>query len=37
MEVYCLASWGTGYEASFGLFNPDMSERPSAAVFRSLA
>jgi hypothetical protein len=37
MEVYCLASWGTGYEASFGLFNPDLSERPSAAVFRSLA
>lgn len=37
MEVYCLMTWGTDYEASFGLFNQDMSERPAAGVFRSLA
>lgn len=36
MEYYCLMTWGTGYEHSFGLFNQDLSERPSAATFRSI-
>lgn len=36
MEVYSLMSWGTGYEASFGLFNPDGSKRPAADVYRGL-
>lgn len=33
--IYSLRSWGSGFEESFGLFNPDGSERPAAAAFRS--
>lgn len=36
MEVYCLQTWGTGYEESFGVFDQNLGERPAAATFRSL-
>jgi hypothetical protein len=34
--VYHLLSWGTGYEASFGVFNPDGSKRPAVDTIKSL-
>ncbi len=35
-QYYCLQTWGTGYEHSFGLFNQDKSDRPAAVTFRNL-
>lgn len=32
--IYCLGTWGTGFEQSFGMFNQNGSERLSAVAFR---
>lgn len=34
--IYSLRSWGPGFEESFGLHNPDGSQRPAAAEFLAL-
>lgn len=33
--LYCLQTWGTGYEQSFGIFESNQADRPAAATFRT--